>query len=117
MVLRHDKSLRGTGCFLGCVGVPSCVRVGVGVRVCSVYINFFIVCMWGGGEGVLSCGGIPSLTVTWLPMTVQLGLFKEFNTLSVMYEDLSENFIEQKPPYSVVKDSAPDGSLKAGAVT
>ena len=48
---------------------------------------------------------------------VQLGLFKEFNTLSVMYEDLSENFIEQKPPYSVVKDSAPDGSLKAGAVT
>ena len=33
-----------------------------------------------------------------------------------MYEDLSENFVEQKPPYSVVKDSsATDGSLKAGA--
>lgn len=79
--------------------------------VCTLI--FYCVC----GGGVLSCGGIHSLTVTWLPMTVQLGLFKEFNTLSVMYEDLSENFIEQKPPYSVVKDSAPDGSLKAGAVT
>ena len=68
MVLRHDKSLRGTGCFLGCVGVPTCVRVGVGVptcvrgcgcvrvgvgvRVCSVYINFFycVYVVKGGGE-------------------------------------------------------------------
>ena len=48
---------------------------------------------------------------------LQLGLFKEFNTLSVMYEDLSENFVEQKPPYSVVKDSIADGSLKAGVLT
>ena len=113
MVLRHDKSLRGTGCFLGCVGVRTCARVCPWVGV-YVVCTFVCVCV---GVRVLSCGGIPSLTVTWLPMTVQLGLFKEFNTLSVMYEDLSENFIEQKPPYSVVKDSAPDGSLKAGAVT
>ncbi len=90
-----------------------CTWVSMGVGACSVYS-----CVGGCARAcVLSCGDIPSLTVTWLPMTVQLGLFKEFNTLSVMYEDLSENFIEQKPPYSVVKDSAPDGSLKAGAVT
>ena len=97
-----------------------CLRVYVWVWVC-VYVVctlIFLLCVCGGGGGrVLSCGGIPSHTVTWLPMIVQLGLFKEFNTLSVMYEDLSENFIEQKPPYSVVKDSASDGSLKAGAVT
>ena len=31
-----------------------------------------------------------------------------------MYEELSENFIEQTPPYSVVKDALPDGSLNSG---
>ena len=30
---------------------------------------------------------------------IQLSLFPEFNSLSVMYASLSSNFIEQQPPY------------------
>lgn len=82
-------------------------------RVCGC-----VGCVWGvwvGGRCEL--WGVLSLCHLTANDPLQLGLFKEFNTLSVMYEDLSENFVEQKPPYSVVKDSIADGSLKAGAFT